>query len=105
MFDIVRTAELLPHEIDKILGVSRVTVSMWVNGHNKPHRLLENKVGTLLDVMHRAVEGGDLPLSPDVPREERHAKLLSIVAKHLKAMEAERKAAELETEEPARTDA
>lgn len=71
MFEIVKEAELRPHDLSKIAKVSRVTASMWLNGHTKPHPLIKERVEKLLDVIRAAVESGDLPVPPDVTRRER----------------------------------
>jgi len=94
MFEIVKTARLQPHELAKMLSVSRVTVSMWVNGHNKPHHLLEARVGKLLDAVKSAVESGDLPVPFDVTRRERPHYVNKTLVKHLKARLAAQSASE-----------
>lgn len=83
MFQIVRDANLLPHEIARVLKVSRVTVSMWVNGHTKPHRLLAEKVAKLLDAITSAIDDGDFPVPPSVKRKEREAFIRGVLVKHL----------------------
>lgn len=81
MFEIVHTARLLPHEVAKLLKVNRITVSLWLNGHRKPHRLLADAVNDLLDRITVAVESGDLPLSTDVGRKYRSAIIQDILGK------------------------
>ena len=71
MFETAKAARLLPHEIAKLLGVSRVTVSAWYNGHTLPHRILANRVAKLLDAIAVAVNNGALPVPHDIPRRER----------------------------------
>ena len=44
MFETAKRAGLMPHDLARILHVSRVTVSLWFNGHNKPHKLLTARV-------------------------------------------------------------
>ena len=83
MFEIVREAGLLPHEVAKMLKVSRVTVSMWVNGHCKPHRLLIAKVERFLDGVQRAVDVGDLPLDKTTKRKDRLGQIKVVLVKHL----------------------
>ena len=85
MFEIVKTARLNPHELAKMLSVSRVTVSMWVNGHNKPHQLIEARVLKLLDAVKSAVDSGDLPVPFDVTRRERPHYVNKTLVRHLKA--------------------
>jgi DNA-binding XRE family transcriptional regulator len=71
MFEVVKEAQLRPHDVAKLLGINRVTVSGWVNGHSKPHRLLANSVAKLLDALELAVRDGKLPVPHDIPRRER----------------------------------
>lgn len=71
MFEIVHEAKLLPHELARLLNVSRISTSLWLNGHRKPHRILADRVEALLDRIRVAVENDDLPLSPDIKRQAR----------------------------------
>jgi hypothetical protein len=71
MFDPVRQAELLPSDVSKLLGVNRITVSMWLRNHCKPHRLLGDRVEKLVDAVRRALDSGALPVPRDVSRRER----------------------------------
>lgn len=71
MFEIAKEAKLLPHDLAKLLKVSRITVSMWFNGHSKPHRLLTERVEKLVDAIRLAVDAGELPVPHDVSRRER----------------------------------
>ena len=71
MFDTAKAAKLQPHDLAKLLKVSRVTVSAWYNGHTNPHRLLADRVAKMLDAIAAAVKGGALPVPHDVPRRER----------------------------------
>jgi hypothetical protein len=79
MFEIVHTARLLPHEVARLLKVNRITVSLWLNGHRKPHRLLADTVNDLLDRIAAAVESGDLPINADVKRKDRTAIIDSVL--------------------------
>ena len=83
MFQTVRDAGLMPHEVARIIKVSRVTASMWLNGHTKPHRLLADKVAKFLDAVSSAVDAGDLPVPPDLKRKERAEYLTKTLVKHL----------------------
>lgn len=82
MFDIVKVAKLQPNDLAKLLNVNRITVSMWMNGHSSPHRLLSSRVGKMLDIIRRAVEAGDLPVPHDVTRRERAHYVRTVVDKH-----------------------
>ena len=71
MFKYVKAAELRPCDIAKLLGVSRVTVSLWLNGRNNPHHLIAGRVQKLLDAVHLAVENASFPVPRDISRRER----------------------------------
>jgi hypothetical protein len=71
MFEYVHKAGLLPHEMARLLKLNRITVSLWMNGHSKPHRILTKQVEELLDRVRQAVEDGHLPLSVDIKRKDR----------------------------------
>ena len=83
-FRILKKAGLKPADFSKLIKVHRVTVSLWVNGHNNPPSLLGNRVTKMLDAVKRAVDAGALPLSFDVPRRERALHIQRAVSKHLK---------------------
>lgn len=85
MFEIAKEARLQPHDLAKLLKVSRITVSMWFNGHSKPHRLLADRVEKLLDAIRQAVEAGELPVPHDVSRRERGHYIQKAVGKRLGA--------------------
>ncbi len=82
MFEIAKDARLMPHDLAKILKINRITVSMWFNGHSKPHRFLQDRVEKLLDVIRLAVEAGDLPVPHDVTRRERAHYIQKVLSKH-----------------------
>jgi predicted transcriptional regulator len=71
MIETFKEAKLLPHEVAHVLGISRVTVSMWYNGHTKPHRLHEDKVQKLVDDVKQAMESAALPVPSGVARRDR----------------------------------
>ena len=71
MFKYVKAAELRPCDIAKLLGVSRVTVSLWLNGKNNPHHLLSGRVSKLLDSVRLCVDSGAFPVPRSVSRRER----------------------------------
>lgn len=83
MFDVAKDAGILPNDIAKHLGVHRVTVSSWFNGHNEPHRYLKDKVEKLLDAIDAAVETGELPVPRDIRARERGGYVDRVIAKHL----------------------
>lgn len=67
----VHEANLLPSDLAKLVKVSRVTASMWLNGHAQPHHLLSERVSTTVDAVSRAVQAGLLPVPHSVHRRER----------------------------------
>lgn len=83
MFDVAKDAGILPNDIAKHLGVHRVTVSSWFNGHNEPHRYLKDKVEKLLDAIDAAVETGELPVPRDIKARERGSYVDRVITKHL----------------------
>lgn len=83
MFEIAKEARLKPHEIAKLLKVSRITVSMWFNGHSKPHRMIADKVERLLDSIASAMETGELPVPHDISRRERGHYIQKVLGKRL----------------------
>lgn len=77
-----RQARLGPVDIAKLLGVSRVTVSGWLNGHAQPHHLLSTRVQGILDNVGHALEAGELPVPHDVNRRERGLYIQQVLARH-----------------------
>ena len=73
MFEYVHKAGLLPHDLARILLVSRVTASYWLSGRTKPSRMITPALEDLLDRIRQAVEDEQLPLSVDVKRKNRPA--------------------------------
>jgi predicted transcriptional regulator len=86
MFDPVRHAKMTPSNVAKLLNVSRVAVSLWMNGHSEPHHLIERRVKRLLSAVDAAVKDGKLPLSEDVPRQNRHAEIAKVIHRQLEKM-------------------
>lgn len=80
---LLKQAGLTPAELSQLLKVSRVTASLWLNGHARPHHLLEERVERLLDVVEEAMAARELPLSIDIPRRERRVHLRRIIGSRL----------------------
>ena len=89
MFDLAKKANVRPHDVANALGLNRITVSLWYNGHSKPHRLLTDKVASLLDAIEKAVEAGELPVSADLNRRERNDETLRVLSKHMELVKTE----------------
>lgn len=61
MFEQAISAGIKPRHVAKILGISRVTASQWLNNHTEPHSLLRSRVKLLLESINKAVEDQKLP--------------------------------------------
>lgn len=83
MFDNAKAARLRPDDLAKLLKVSRVTVSLWFNGHTRPHHLLAERVDKVLTAIQAAMEAGDFPVPHDITRRERGLFIQNTVNKHL----------------------
>lgn len=87
MFTTARdVAKLRPADFAKMLGVSRVTCSLWFNGHANPHRLLRAKVDRLLAAIAAAVQDAQLPVPPSIERQNRESYIKQAVASQLKKL-------------------
>lgn len=75
-----------PSDVSNLLAVSRVTASLWFNDHAEPHRLIEKRVDRLHAAVASAAKLGHLPISNDVPRESRYAKLKQTIEEHLELL-------------------
>lgn len=58
---VVLKAGLTQVEVADVLGVSRVTLNMWVRGKMRPHRLHVKDVEARLALLRRAVEQNLIP--------------------------------------------
>lgn len=82
MFGIAKEARITPNDFAKVLSVSRVTASLWFNGHNKPHHLIRKRVEETLDAVRKGVNTGDFPVPYEVPRRERFMYIQKVIRKH-----------------------
>ncbi len=89
MFELAKKANVLPHQFAKALGVGRVTVSLWFNGHSKPHKILADRVSTLVVAIEQAVEAGELPVSADLNRRERNDETHKVLVRHMELVSKE----------------
>ena len=61
-FSFAKTAKLTQTELAAALGVSRVTVNLWIKGKSKPHRLHAGDIKRRLTILRELVESGKLPV-------------------------------------------
>jgi transcriptional regulator with XRE-family HTH domain len=61
-FSPLQDAGLTQLEFAALLGVSRVTVNLWVAGKMRPHQYIRSKVVLLLTAIRKATQHGFLPL-------------------------------------------
>lgn len=85
MFVVAKDARITPNDFAKVLGVSRVTASLWFNGHNSPHHLIRKRVEETLEAIKRATDGGDFPVPYEIPRRERFLYIQKVIKRHLTA--------------------
>jgi len=82
MFQIAKDARITPNDFAKLLGVSRVTASLWFNQHNKPHHLIRKRVEETIAAITKGMEGGDFPVPYEVVRRERYLYIQKVIKKH-----------------------
>lgn len=61
-FENIKAAGLTQQEFAALVGSSRVTVNLWVNGTNMPHRYIREKLTEVLTALGAAVAEEKLPL-------------------------------------------
>lgn len=59
-------------ELAQVLGVSRVTINLWLNGKMKPHRYNAENVKRRLELLQEAMRRNLIP-KPNPQRKPRHA--------------------------------
>ena len=80
-FSLIDKAGLTQKEFAELCSVSRVTVNLWVSSKMSPHRYIRERVAEALDTVAQALGSGRLPLSDELPRDERPAALSAALAK------------------------
>jgi hypothetical protein len=70
-FTPVHRADLKPSDLAMLVGVGRVTCSIWLNGHKQPHVLIHDKVRAVIDAISEATQSGLLPVPVSTMRRER----------------------------------
>jgi transcriptional regulator with XRE-family HTH domain len=78
-FMTAQSAGLTQTEIAKVLGVSRVTINLWVNGKMKPHRYHRDSVVEKMALLNAAIEQNLLPKTTS-SRKPRHAEIAAALA-------------------------
>jgi transcriptional regulator with XRE-family HTH domain len=82
-FSLIAQAGLTQQDVADYLGVSRVTINYWVQGHVEPHPWIKEDVGRFLAKLKIAVDEGRLPAQlPDlreVTRASRRAALEEVL--------------------------
>jgi hypothetical protein len=86
MFAGAKEARLHPGDMAKLMRVSRVTASLWFNGHSHPHHLLVVRARRVLSAIESAMKAGEFPVPYDTSRRERGLYISSVVTKHVKLL-------------------
>ena len=86
MFESVIAAKMKPRHLVKLLKVSRVTASNWLNGHSVPHSMLRSKVDSMLKAVDAALATGDLPAPAEFKGKEENSYVQGVLRKHLLAL-------------------
>lgn len=63
-FSVVRESDLSQVELAHVLGVSRITVNLWLNGKSSPHRYNEGNVSAKITALNKAIKDKMLPVKP-----------------------------------------
>ena len=77
-FQTALAAGLSQTEIAKVLGVSRVTLNLWLNGKMKPHRYHKHVVDARIALLNKAVEQNLIP-KQDKKRKPRHDAISAVL--------------------------
>lgn len=85
MFDKVVSVGIKPRHIAKILEISRVTASQWLNHHTEPHPLLKNKVRRFLESVDKAVADNKLPPPLHYRGQEENTYICATVSEYMKS--------------------
>jgi hypothetical protein len=80
----MRDAGLTPQVLGRLLGISRVTASYWLNGHRQPHPLLRQRIVILLDGVRREVQIGALPPPVAMPLRQQSQIVEAALAKYFR---------------------
>lgn len=86
MFAVAKEARLRPGDMAKLMRVSRVTASLWFNGHSHPHHLLAPRAKRVLAAIDAAMQGGEFPVPYDTSRRERGLYVSGVVTRYVKLL-------------------
>jgi transcriptional regulator with XRE-family HTH domain len=75
---VATNAGLSQSEIAKVLGVSRTTVNLWVNGKFKPHALHAERLRSRMQLLNAAIHGNMIP-PRDRKRKPRHEAIAKVI--------------------------
>jgi hypothetical protein len=78
-FSVFEKAGVRPRHLSKVLTVSRVTASNWLNGKSVPHTMIHDKVADVYARVAELIDSGDLPLPQNYPSNEVNPKILSLL--------------------------
>lgn len=81
-YSVLAEARVGPTDMSRLLKVSRVTASLWVNGHTTPSPLVNARVREFLDAVGKAYDAGELPVPFGVSRRERGMYLTRTLERH-----------------------
>lgn len=76
-FSVAVASGLSQTELAKVLGVSRVTVNLWMNGKMKPHRYHADTIEQKLALLDKAVKANLIPKR--TARVQRHDAVVEIL--------------------------
>lgn len=88
MFDVLKKANITISDFAKVAGVSRVSVSQWVNGRMKPHKLHQAKINTLLDAVNLGLEQGKFPIPKGLDRVATFKRLRTTIVDNVREIKA-----------------
>ena len=70
-FSALQTAKITQSEFASLVGVSRITINLWVRGKANPNRFIADRVTEILGAAKDALESGSLPVARSVAKDKR----------------------------------
>ena len=77
-------AGVMPRHITRVIGVSRVTASKWLNGKAQPDPLREPLVEKFTNAVRQAMKDNVLPVSKMLPYSEREVRTIAAIMERMK---------------------